>query len=88
MAESSAGYGSTMSASTEEMFTTDFEGLAITWDSRVLAPRAWTMEQSRWAAELAQDVPVGPILELCCGAGTDWSSRRMADGQAPGAGRP
>ena len=47
----------------------DFEGLDISWDRRVLRPRAWTAEQGRWAAELARTTPSGPILELCCGAG-------------------
>ncbi|WP_196780822.1 methyltransferase [Nocardioides sambongensis] len=47
----------------------DFEGLRIAWDGRVLRPRPWTAEQSRWIAELAQEAPEGPILELCCGAG-------------------
>lgn len=47
----------------------DFAGLDIHWDRRVLRPRPWTAEQSRWAAELAEDTPAGAILELCCGAG-------------------
>ncbi|NYI99861.1 release factor glutamine methyltransferase [Nocardioides thalensis] len=47
----------------------DFAGLDIRWDRRVLRPRPWTAQQSRWAAELAEDAPDGPILELCCGAG-------------------
>lgn len=48
---------------------TEFDGLEIAWDARVLQPRAWTAEQGRWAAELATTMPTGPILELCCGAG-------------------
>lgn len=48
---------------------TEFAGLDIRWDRRVLRPRPWTADQSRWAAELAEEVPAGPILELCCGAG-------------------
>lgn len=47
----------------------DFAGLDIRWDRRVLRPRPWTADQSRWAADLAEDAPDGPILELCCGAG-------------------
>ena len=47
----------------------DFEGLSIEYDERVLEPRAWTAEQSRWAAELIQTAPPGPVLELCSGAG-------------------
>ncbi|HWJ81065.1 MAG TPA: methyltransferase [Nocardioides sp.] len=48
---------------------TDFAGLEIQWDRRVLRPRPWTAEQGRWAADILADVPEGPILELCCGAG-------------------
>lgn len=46
-----------------------FGGLAITYDDRVLEPRAWTQAQAEWAAELAGRVPHGPMLELCAGAG-------------------
>lgn len=49
--------------------TTDFGGLAIEWDRRVLRPRPWTEEQARWAAGLAEAAPPGPILEFYCGAG-------------------
>ena len=49
--------------------TVDFGPLRIAYDDRVLAPRPWTIEQSRWAAELAKDAPEGRLLELCCGAG-------------------
>lgn len=41
----------------------------IRYDERVLAPRPWTLLQSRWAAELSPLVPDGQILELCAGAG-------------------
>jgi methylase of polypeptide subunit release factors len=47
----------------------DFEGLAIGYDERVLAPRDWTAAQSHWAAELSPAAPPGPMLELCAGAG-------------------
>jgi methylase of polypeptide subunit release factors len=47
----------------------DFEGLRIRYDARVLAPRDWTAEQSRWAAELIRTAPPGSVLELCAGAG-------------------
>lgn len=47
----------------------DFCGLAIAYDRRVLAPREWTADQSRWAADLMAAAPAGPVLELCCGAG-------------------
>lgn len=43
--------------------------LDIAYDDSVLTPRRWTETQSRWAADLAQTAPVGPILELCSGAG-------------------
>lgn len=49
--------------------TMDFSGLEITYDERVLEPRPWTADQSRWAAELMAQAPAGPVLELCCGAG-------------------
>ena len=47
----------------------DFGGLQIAFDSRILRPRAWTEQQSRWAAELLPDLPAGTVLELCSGAG-------------------
>lgn len=47
----------------------DFEGLRIEYDDRVLEPRPWTAQQSRWAAELITTAPPGPVLELCSGAG-------------------
>jgi methylase of polypeptide subunit release factors len=47
----------------------DFAGLRIRYDDRVLAPRDWTAEQSRWAAELIREAPAGPVLELCAGVG-------------------
>lgn len=49
--------------------TTTFGDLEITYDQRVLSPRAWTANQSTWAAEISTDLGVGPVLELCCGAG-------------------
>jgi len=53
---------------TEAQFA-DFDGLRIEYDDRVLAPRAWTTAQSRWAAELIRTAPPGPVLEVCAGAG-------------------
>ncbi len=49
--------------------TTTFGDLEITYDQRVLSPRAWTANQSTWAAEISTGLGVGPVLELCCGAG-------------------
>jgi release factor glutamine methyltransferase len=49
--------------------STVFGGLRIDHDESMLAPRAWTLAQSRWAAELLVDAPAGPVLELCAGAG-------------------
>jgi release factor glutamine methyltransferase len=45
------------------------DGLTFAFDDRVLEPRAWTLLQSRWAAELAADAPPGPLLELFAGVG-------------------
>ena len=49
--------------------TVDYGPLRITYDSRVLTPRDWTRGQSQWAADLMQELPQGPMLELCTGAG-------------------
>jgi release factor glutamine methyltransferase len=46
-----------------------FDLLDISYDGRVLEPRPWTAEQSRWGADLLAALPPGPILELCTGAG-------------------
>ena len=46
-----------------------FDILDIAYDERVLEPRTWTAEQSRWGARLLLDLPPGPVLELCSGAG-------------------
>jgi release factor glutamine methyltransferase len=55
--------------SVTEVNQTIFEGLRIRYDERVLAPRAWTVLQSRWAASLLAGPPDGPVLELGAGAG-------------------
>jgi release factor glutamine methyltransferase len=47
----------------------DFGPLRIAYDDRLLQPRPWTAAQSAWAAELLEDAPPGPVLELCAGAG-------------------
>ena len=49
--------------------TLRFGDLDIAFDHTVLRPRPWTLEQSRWAADLAAQAPPGPVLELCSGAG-------------------
>ncbi|HVF33182.1 MAG TPA: methyltransferase domain-containing protein [Acidimicrobiales bacterium] len=49
--------------------TVAFGPLTVTFDERVLRPRAWTLGQAAWAAQLAAGMPEGPILELCSGAG-------------------
>ena len=51
------------------MPVTRFGDLAVEYDERLLTPREWTRQQSEWAAELSSQVPQGPILELCSGAG-------------------
>jgi release factor glutamine methyltransferase len=44
-------------------------GLSFAYDEQVLAPRPWTEAQSAWARDLIDEVPEGPVLELCSGAG-------------------
>lgn len=51
------------------MRATRFGPITVRSDDRVLAPRAWTLLQSEWAAELAGTHEAGPLLELCSGAG-------------------
>ncbi|WP_228266118.1 methyltransferase [Microlunatus elymi] len=43
--------------------------MTIEFSDEVLQPRPWTLEQARWAAELADTAPDGRIVELCCGVG-------------------
>lgn len=62
-------HGTTTDPRPESVSTVDFDGLTIAYDTRVLVPRPWTALQSRWAAELLVDLPEGPVLELCTGAG-------------------
>jgi release factor glutamine methyltransferase len=54
---------------TSRMQTMTFGRLTVRYDRRVLEPRAWTLAQSRWAVELADALPAGPLLELCAGVG-------------------
>jgi release factor glutamine methyltransferase len=49
--------------------TTAFGPVRVRSDARVLAPRSWTLLQSKWAAELAEAAPPGPVAELCAGVG-------------------
>lgn len=51
------------------MTVTDFGGLRIGYDARLLQPRGWTVAQSLWAHDLLATLPPGPVLELCAGAG-------------------
>lgn len=46
----------------------DFGRLQIAYDEGLLTPRPWTHCQSLWARELLTKL-LGPVLELCCGAG-------------------
>jgi release factor glutamine methyltransferase len=46
-----------------------FAELEIAYARSVLPPRPWTVAQSQWAVELLEDLPDGPILELCTGSG-------------------
>ncbi|HEY4535146.1 MAG TPA: methyltransferase [Enteractinococcus sp.] len=46
-----------------------FHGLTIRYNGEVLEPRPWTVAQATWAAELLDDAPAGPVLELCAGVG-------------------
>lgn len=69
MTGAAAGYPGAMTATPVSSEVVLFGGLEISWDRRVLRPRAWTTAQSHWVAALASHAPPGPILELCCGAG-------------------
>jgi len=42
--------------------------VTLTFDASCLTPRPWTLEQSTWVSA-AENVPTGPILELCAGVG-------------------
>ncbi len=60
------GYDDLMQTALSSM---SFGPLTISWHPGVLEPRPWTAAQSRWAAELADGLRDGPMLELCSGAG-------------------
>ena len=61
----------------------DFGPLRVGYDDTVLAPRPWTIVQSRHAAALLDGRPEGALLELHCGAGhigqaaAFWSGRPL-----------
>ncbi len=61
----------------------EFGPVRIAFDATVLEPRAWTLAQSRIAADLLRDEPDGAVLELGCGAGqiglatAAWTGRRL-----------
>ena len=61
----------------------DFGPFRVGYDDTVLAPRPWTIVQSRHAAALLAGRPDGPLLELHCGAGhigqaaALWSNRSL-----------
>jgi methylase of polypeptide subunit release factors len=55
--------------SDDEGCTIQFDDLHIDYAAGLLTPRPWTVAQSRWAHERSGDLPSGPVLELCCGAG-------------------
>lgn len=61
--------GTTTHPELTQASTIEFGPLTIAYDSRVLVPRQWTQMQSQWAADLLQQLPAGPVLELCTGAG-------------------
>ena len=46
-----------------------FGDLEVLYDGRIIEPRPWTVHQSNWAKTLSASLPIGPVLELCCGAG-------------------
>lgn len=51
------------------MNTLEYGPLSIGYDLSVLTPRLWTRDQATWAARLLRELPDGPVLELCTGAG-------------------
>lgn len=59
-----------------------FGDLAIAYDEQVLTPRLWTLAQSEWAVELLTELPDGPVLELCAGAGQIGLAVAVATGHA------
>lgn len=81
MTSPGSGYRAAMTLAPGTWTTTDFAGLTVRYTPELLAPRAWTAEQSRLLAELAGEAPPGPILELCCGAGHIGIAAALACGR-------
>lgn len=71
-----------MSEAQTRTCSSEFGPLLIRYDARVLTPRLWTLMQSRWAAELAEETADGPILELCAGAGQIGLAAAVLTGRA------
>jgi len=69
MSEDTGMSSELIEAATPPTEVIDFGRLRIAFDERVLRPRAWTENQSLWAAELLPSLPAGTVLELCSGAG-------------------
>jgi len=69
MSEENGVTSELIEAATHPTEIIDFGDLRIAFDERVLRPRAWTENQSLWAAELLPSLPAGTVLELCSGAG-------------------
>jgi methylase of polypeptide subunit release factors len=61
------GYGAHLMDDDRTQWT-DYGGLRIAFDDRVLEPRQWTTAQAHWAADLMRSTD-GPVLELCAGVG-------------------
>ena len=67
--------------------TTRFGPLDIEYDERVLEPRAWTLAQSEWAAQLLTGAGDEPLLELCAGAGQIGLAAAEREGAGCGSSR-
>jgi release factor glutamine methyltransferase len=60
----------------------EFGPLRISFDTRVLRPRPWTVAQSEWAADILTEAPPGAVLELCAGVG-HIGMLTVVDGRRP-----
>jgi len=65
----------------------DFRALRVGYDDTVLAPRPWTLLQSRYAAALLAGSPDGPLLELQLRRWPHRSGRGSVVRPCAGAGR-